>query len=153
MVSATTLVTFVPDEATLVLGVLAHQVPILLEATLRVAHGVGIFALNEGLGVFRILGIVFAAGIVHVHGTVDVGLAVVAAAFNRFEARLNFGDHTAGCISEAGVCTCSNDHILYGICCTLFSGFSGVVCSSFAGFAVRDLRVRFGFSSATFTDA
>ena len=71
------LVDEVPDEATLILGMLAYELPILLESTHRITHGVGILALDEGTGIVA-LGILVAITIVVVHGAEDVGLAVLA---------------------------------------------------------------------------
>ena len=47
---AQTLVNEVPDVTTLVLRILADQIPILLETTLRVTHGVSILTLDIWLG-------------------------------------------------------------------------------------------------------
>ena len=75
-----TLVYKVPNVATLIFRILAYEVPILLERTLRVAHGVSILTLDV-----RFHGVAFTVSftllIIHVHGTMDVGLAVVSATF------------------------------------------------------------------------
>ena len=73
---AQALVYEVPDITTLVLGVLADDVPVLLETTHGVTHGVGILALDERTGIIG-LGILLAVLITHVHGTEDVGLAIM----------------------------------------------------------------------------
>ena len=65
----------VPDKATLVFGIFADDVPVLLEATLRVTHGVSIFALNQRFGAVAVLTVLLTTAIATVHGTVDVGLA------------------------------------------------------------------------------
>ena len=79
---AESLVYEVPDETTLVLGVLADDVPVLLEVALAVAHSVGILTLEE-----RLLGLFVGALTVlltllqaEVHGAVEVGVGVPAAA-------------------------------------------------------------------------
>ena len=66
----------VPDEATLELIILAVEVPVLLEATLGVAHRVGILALDERLGHLRVGRIADDSLVAGVHRAVDVGLAV-----------------------------------------------------------------------------
>ena len=65
----------VPDEAALVLGVLPHEVPVLLETAFGIAHRVGILALDEGLDGVGIGGILLAAAVIQVHRAVDVRLA------------------------------------------------------------------------------
>ena len=67
----------VPDVAALILRILAHQVPILLEAAHRVAHGVGVLTLYEGARVVA-LRVGLTTPVVVIHGAEDVGLAVVA---------------------------------------------------------------------------
>ena len=66
------LVYHVPDETALILGILAGQFHVVHEAAHGVAHGVGIFALDE-----RTVGIAFAildtVVVVVVHGAEDVG--------------------------------------------------------------------------------
>ena len=74
---AQTLIHEVPDIATLVFGILADDVPILLEATHRVTHGMGILTLYQRTGIVC-LGIFLAVLIAHIHRTEDVCLAVVA---------------------------------------------------------------------------
>ena len=77
---AQTLVNKVPDVTTLVLRILADQVPILLETTLRVTHGVSILTLDIWLGTIA-LAIALAFLVTDVHRTVDICLAVVSATF------------------------------------------------------------------------
>ena len=71
------LVNEVPDVSTLIFRIFANQIPILLEATLRVAHSVSILTLDVRLGAVA-LAIFLALIIVDIHWAVDVGLAVVA---------------------------------------------------------------------------
>ena len=78
---ADALIDEVPDKAALILGILADEVPVLLEAAHGVAHGVGVLALDEGLGLRVIAAVLLAVVGSGVHGAVDVGLAVVAGAF------------------------------------------------------------------------
>ena len=66
----------VPDITTLILRILTHQVPVLLEATHGVTHGVGILTLDERTGVVA-LRVGLAALVAIVHRTEDVGLAVL----------------------------------------------------------------------------
>ena len=73
---AHTLIHEVPDIAALILRILAHQIPIFLEATHRVAHGVSIFTLDQRTRII-VLRISLAALVAVVHGTEDVGLAVL----------------------------------------------------------------------------
>ena len=76
---AESLVLEVPDAAALVVGVLADEVPVLLEAAEGVAHGVCVLALDEGHG--GIVGAILLAGLVAgVHGAEDVRAAVHAGA-------------------------------------------------------------------------
>ena len=73
---AHTLVHEVPDVATLILRILAYQVPVLLEATHGVTHSVGILTLDEWTGVVA-LRVGLAALVAIVHRTEDIGLAVL----------------------------------------------------------------------------
>ena len=66
----------VPDETTLQSGVFADEVPILLQATNRVTHGVGILALDEGF--VWILSIALHIVVIGIHGATDVAIAGVA---------------------------------------------------------------------------
>ena len=75
---AQTLVNEVPDVTTLVLRILADQIPILLETTLRVTHGVSILTLDIWLGTVA-LTIVLTFLVTDVHRAVDISLAVVSA--------------------------------------------------------------------------
>ena len=77
---AQTLVNEVPDVTTLVLRILADQIPVLLETTLRVTHGVSILTLDVWLGTVA-LAIALAFLVTDVHRTVDICLAVVSATF------------------------------------------------------------------------
>ena len=74
------LVDEVPDKATLILGILADEVPILLEATHRVAHSVRVLALDEGTRIVA-LRIVIAITVIVVHGAEDVCLAILSCLF------------------------------------------------------------------------
>ena len=74
---AHTLVHKVPDVAALILRILAHQVPVLLEATHRVTHSVGILTLDERTGIVT-LRVPLATAIVVIHRAEDVGLAVLS---------------------------------------------------------------------------
>ena len=73
-----TLVYEVPDITTLILRILADQIPILLESTHRVTHGVGILTLDVWLGTIA-LAVAFALLVTYVHRTVDISLAVISA--------------------------------------------------------------------------
>ena len=75
---ANTLVYEVPDITTLILRILADQIPILLESTHRVTHGVGILTLDVWLGTIA-LAVAFALFVTYVHRTVDISLAVISA--------------------------------------------------------------------------
>ena len=70
------LVNEIPDVASLIFRILADEVPVFLESALRVTHGVGIFALDQRLGVFGVLGIFLAVLVGVVHRAEYVGLAV-----------------------------------------------------------------------------
>ena len=74
---AQTLIDEVPDIATLVFRIGADDVPVLLESTHRVTHGVGILALDQRTGVVA-LRIFLAVLVAIVHRTEDVGLALTA---------------------------------------------------------------------------
>ena len=65
----------IPDETTLIVGVLTDQVPILLESTHRVTHRVGILTLDEGL-LGRVLHIVLAPLQVSIHRAHNIGKVV-----------------------------------------------------------------------------
>ena len=65
----------VPDEAPLELGILANQVPVLFETTLRVTHGVRILALYERLLILVVLAVAFAPFVVGIHRAVDIGFS------------------------------------------------------------------------------
>ena len=73
---AQSLIDKVPDKATLVFRILANEVPILLEATHRVAHSVGILTLDKRTRILA-LGIFLAITIIVVHRTEDIGLPPV----------------------------------------------------------------------------
>ena len=62
----------VPDKASLVFRVFAHQIPILLEATTAVTHGMTVFTLNERLGRSRVRSIAFAPVVRGIHRTHDI---------------------------------------------------------------------------------
>ena len=65
------LVLEIPDEASLIGRILAHQVPVIAEVTHGIAHGVGVFALDErAVRVGRYIG--FARIGAHIHGADDV---------------------------------------------------------------------------------
>ena len=78
--AAKSLVDEVPNEAALVAGILAYDVPVLAEAAHAVAHRMGILALDERAGIVA-LGILLAVAVVVVHGAVDVRLALLAGLF------------------------------------------------------------------------
>ena len=71
--SAYALVHEVPDEASLIFGILADKVHVFHETALGIAHRVGVFTLDERTDLGGILAVFLHAGIVQVHGTVDVG--------------------------------------------------------------------------------
>ena len=62
----------IPDTATLEDGIFFDDVPILLEVAETVAHGMGIFAKNEGTRHLLVLGILLQIGRGSVHRAVDV---------------------------------------------------------------------------------
>ena len=69
----------VPDVSALELGIFADKVPILFETTTRVAHRVVIFALDERLLVFVVLGVGLRTPRGVVHRAEDVGVATISA--------------------------------------------------------------------------
>ena len=73
---AQALVYEVPDITTLIFGVFADEIPVLLEATHRVTHGVGILALDQRTGVVA-LGVFLTVVVVGIHRTVDIGLSIL----------------------------------------------------------------------------
>ena len=73
---AQALIDEVPDVAALILRILADELPVLLEAAHRVAHGVGIFALDERTRVVA-LGVTLAPVVVGIHRASDVGITAV----------------------------------------------------------------------------
>ena len=68
----------VPDKATLVLRILADDVPILLETTFRVTHRMGIFALDKRLGLGWVFTVFDGTLRRHVHRTMDIRLTLIA---------------------------------------------------------------------------
>ena len=89
---AKALINEVPDVATLILGVLADDIPVLLEATHRVTHRVGVLTLDERTGIVA-LGVFHAVFIAQVHRTEDIGLAVLTSLFELTGTRLVVGLH------------------------------------------------------------
>ena len=73
---AEALVHEVPDEATLQGGILADEVPVLLQATDRVTHSVGILALDEGF--VGVLAVALHVVVVGIHGATDIAVAGIA---------------------------------------------------------------------------
>ena len=73
---AEALVYEVPDEATLQGRILADEVPVLLQATDRVTHSVGILALDEGF--VGVLAVALHVVVVGIHGATDIAVAGVA---------------------------------------------------------------------------
>ena len=73
---AEALVYEVPDEATLQGGILANEVPVLLQATDRVTHSVGILALDEGF--VGVLAVTLHVVVVGIHGATDIAVAGIA---------------------------------------------------------------------------
>ena len=72
LVAGERLIDEVPDEAALIAGVFAHEVPIAGEAAHRVAHRVGVFALDERTRRVR-RAVALAPVVVDVHRAHDVG--------------------------------------------------------------------------------
>ena len=72
-----TLVDEVPNVATLIVGGAANQIPVFLEATTRVTHGVGVLTLNEWACI-AFLAISLAMSIIGIHWAVNVCLAPTA---------------------------------------------------------------------------
>lgn len=70
----------VPDETALVLRIFAYHVPIFLESSHGVTHGMSIFALYERARIvpFRIP---FAASVIVIHRAEDVRLSVLSGLF------------------------------------------------------------------------
>ena len=89
---AEALIDEVPDVAALILGVLADDIPVLLEATHRVTHRMGVLALDERTGIVA-LGILHAVFITQVHRAEDIGLAVLTSLFKLAGTRLVVGLH------------------------------------------------------------
>ena len=87
------LVDEVPDETTLQVGILADDVPIFLETTLGVAHGVGILALYEGTPGVLVLPVLLEPAVADIHGAIDVGVVGLAGAFVLAGARGILGLH------------------------------------------------------------
>ena len=77
---AQSLIHKIPDKTTLVFGILANQIPILLESTHGVPHGMGILALNQ-----RLLGItlavVFRTFVIAVHRAINIGKPILTGLF------------------------------------------------------------------------
>lgn len=67
----------VPNETALQLVVLVNQVPVVLEVTYTVTHGMGIFAENHGAGI-TLVHVLAQPPDACVHGAIDVALGVVA---------------------------------------------------------------------------
>ena len=72
---AARLVNEVPNESTLVFRIFAYQIPILLEASLRITHGMSIFTLNQRLGLAVILTILDTVFIIIIHRAENVCLS------------------------------------------------------------------------------
>ena len=62
----------VPDETTLILRILADNLPILLEATLRITHGMSILALNQRFVLRCILAVSHCPIRTQVHWAIDI---------------------------------------------------------------------------------
>ena len=73
---AEALVHEVPDEATLQGRILTDEVPVLLQATDRVTHSVGILALDEGF--VGVLAVSLHVVVVGIHGATDIAVACIA---------------------------------------------------------------------------
>ena len=71
----------VPDKAALILGLCTYGIPVLLETTHGIAHGMRIFALDERTGSAGGLAIGMAPVYTGIHGTHDVGGISVAGTF------------------------------------------------------------------------
>ena len=70
----------VPDKATLVAGILAYQIPVILESAAGVAHHMGIFALDQGAR--WVLGAIAGAGIYRsIHRAHYIGVALFFSPF------------------------------------------------------------------------
>lgn len=63
----------VPNKTSLQGRILTNQIPIFLETTLRIAHRMCIFALNQRFLDVLALGIFFHVGIVGIHRTINIG--------------------------------------------------------------------------------
>ena len=75
--AAHALVDEVPDESSLVVGVLAYEFPVLLEASSTVSHGVCILALDEGTRVAS-LAVLLTCAVVTVHRAEHLCLALLS---------------------------------------------------------------------------
>ena len=65
----------VPDKSALIPGILAHQVPIFLETTFRITHGVCILTLNQRFVGRSVFAVTAAIVITQVHGAINIGFA------------------------------------------------------------------------------
>ena len=73
---AQTLIDEIPDIAALILRVLAHEIPVLLEAADGVTHSVGVLTLDQRTGIVA-QGIFLAVLIAHIHRAGDIREAAV----------------------------------------------------------------------------
>ena len=78
--STNALIDEVPDEASLILWILANQIPILLETSNGVTHCMSILALDKRTGIVALC-IFLAIIVIVVHGTEDIGLAILSTLF------------------------------------------------------------------------
>ena len=86
ILSVQTLVNKIPDEATLIFWIFAHQVPILFKATARVAHSVRILALYQRFSDVGVRGIFFTVFVRIIHGAEDVGVGTQPSALPMYGA-------------------------------------------------------------------
>ena len=71
----------VPDEAPLIFRVFTDQIPIFLETSLRVTHGMSVFTLYQRLLHGVILAVFSAILVVVIHRAEDIGLSVLSGLF------------------------------------------------------------------------
>ncbi len=71
----------IPDEATLVFGILANQIPIFFKTSFRVSHGMSIFTLNQGFCHGIILTVFLTSVIAIVHRAIDICLTCFTGLF------------------------------------------------------------------------
>ena len=72
---AQTLINKIPDKTTLILRILTDQIPILLESTHRITHGMGILLLKKRFVTIVLFQICSTTVVISIHRTENVSLA------------------------------------------------------------------------------